>query len=84
LRGSPPRSAEPASCAAETGRVVRVPAPPPSSTRCPVIPREVAHELRRFLLTTEGQLLFADLRGDDKLLTNKVLNGWYAELATAR
>jgi site-specific recombinase XerD len=33
------------------------------------------------MLTTEGQLLFADPRGDDKLLTNKVLNSWYTKLA---
>lgn len=59
----------------------KVSTPKNRRARFHVIPRDLAEELRRFMLTTEGQLLFADPRGPDKLLTNKVLNSWYAKLA---
>jgi integrase len=54
----------------------RVSTPKNRRARFHVIPRDLAEELRRFILTTEGQLLFPDRRGADKLLTNKVLNSW--------
>lgn len=46
-----------------------------------VIPRDLAEELRQWMMRTEGQLLFADPRGG--VLSNKILNRWYRELATA-
>jgi len=44
-----------------------------------VIPRALAEELQRFMLRTDDQLLFPDPRGG--VLSNKVLNKWYRELA---
>ncbi|MEK7703629.1 MAG: tyrosine-type recombinase/integrase [Myxococcota bacterium] len=49
-------------------------------TRFQVISRDLADELREWMLRTEGQLLFADPRGG--YLSNKVLNRWYRELST--
>ena len=59
----------------------KVSTPKNRRARFHVIPRDLAEELRRFMLTTEGQLLFPDPRGVAKLLTNKVLNSWYTKLA---
>jgi integrase len=47
----------------------KVSTPKNRRARFHVIPRDLAEELRRFMLTTDGQLLFADPRGVDKLLT---------------
>jgi integrase len=44
-----------------------------------VIPRALAEELQKFMMRTEDQLLFPDPRGG--VLSNKVLNRWYRELA---
>ena len=44
--------------------------------RFQVIPRALAEELQKFMLRTEDQLLFPDPRGG--VLSNKVLNKWYA------
>lgn len=59
----------------------KVSTPKNRKARFHVIPRDLADELRRWMLKTDGQLLFADPRGVDKLLTNKVLNRWYFKLA---
>jgi len=59
----------------------KVSTPKNRKARFHVISRDLAEELRRWMLTTDGQLLFADPRGADKFLTNKVLNGWYTKLA---
>lgn len=54
--------------------------PKNKKARFHVIPRDLAEELRRWMLRTEGQLLFPDPRGD-RPLSNKILNRWYRELA---
>jgi len=43
------------------------------------IPRDLAEELRRWMLRVEGQRLFPDPRGG--ALSNKVLNRWWRLLA---
>jgi len=49
------------------------------NARFQVIPRDLADELREWMLRTDGQLLFADPRGG--YLSNKILNRWYRELS---
>ncbi|MEK6608075.1 MAG: tyrosine-type recombinase/integrase [Myxococcota bacterium] len=44
-----------------------------------VIPRDLAEELRRWMLRTDGQLLFPAVEGGP--LPNNVLNRWYTALA---
>jgi len=55
--------------------------PKNKKARFHVVPRDLADELRQFMLRTEGQLLFPDPRGG--VLSNKVLNKWYRQLANA-
>ncbi|MFH0899237.1 MAG: site-specific integrase [Pseudomonadota bacterium] len=58
----------------------QVSTPKNKKARFHVIPRDLAEELRRWMLRTDGQQLFPDPRGD-RPLSNKILNRWYRELA---
>jgi len=57
----------------------KVSTPKGKKARFHVVPRGLAEELRKWMLSTEGQLLFPDPRGGH--LSNKVLNRWYRELS---